>query len=87
MNEWGIFIAIGEIVIFVVAIITPMMKLNTTIVKLNDAIDRLDSAFNKLSDKNDESHDRMWKQIDHLDDVTNDHERRIGILEKMEEFK
>ena len=87
MNEWVIFVTIGEIVIFFIAIITPMIKLNTTIVKLNDAIDRLDERFDTLSTRNDVSHDRLWKEVGHLDDVSNDHEKRIVILEKMEERK
>ena len=87
MNEWLVFITLGEILVFFVAIITPMLKLNTTIVKLNDAIDRLDKAFDSLSDKNDESHNRMWKKIDHHEEVIQDHERRLVVFEKMEERK
>lgn len=87
MNEWLVFITLGEIFVFFIAIITPMLKLNTTIVKLNDAIDRLDDAFDSLSDKNDESHDRMWNEIGSHRDTINDHERRLVVIEKMEERK
>ena len=87
MNEWTIFLVIGEILVFIVAVVTPMMKLNTTIVKLNDSIERLDKSFDKLSNKNDESHKRIWNKLDEHDVVINDHETEIQILKSRRDEK
>lgn len=81
MNEWTIFLVIGELLVFIVTVVKPLITLNTTIVKLNDSIKQLDKSFEKLSTKNDESHKRMWKELDSHEDKINDHETRIKIIE------
>lgn len=87
MNEWTIFLVVGELLVFIITIVKPLLKLNTTMVKLNDSITRLDKSFDKLSDKNDESHKRMWSKLDEHEDVLNEHETEIQILKRMRDEK
>lgn len=82
MSEWGVFIALGIILSFLIAMITPIIKLNTVIVKLTESMDTLKSALSDLTTNNSKSHDKLWKRIDEHDDQIGDHEARIQVMEK-----
>lgn len=82
MNEWTVFLILGELIAFVIAVGTPILKLNTTITKLNDSINTLDKSFKETSKKNEESHKRIWSVMDEHADAINDHETRLVLIEK-----
>lgn len=82
MNEWQVFLVIGAVVSFLIAIITPMLKLNTAIVRLIEAVNTLELSLGRLTKSNSESHKRIWCELEKQDDVLNNHENRINLLEQ-----
>lgn len=81
MNEWGVFGVIVALVGFVVAVGTPVIKLNTTITKLIERLNNFGDGLEELTAKNTKSHERIWKHNDDQDEKINDHETRIRVLE------
>lgn len=82
MNEWQVFLIIAALVSFLIAIITPMLKLNTAIVRLIEAVNMLETSFERLTKSNSESHKRIWNELEAHDDTLNNHENRINLLEQ-----
>lgn len=67
----GLFLSVG----------TPVLKLNSNIIKLNSNFESLQDDLNKFTEKNTESHRRLWEHNEKQDKRLNDHDRRIEALE------
>lgn len=78
---WEIFLGIGGIVSFVVAVAGPMLKLNTSITKLNASVDVLKAAIERLEEDNTNSHRLIWDHNDEQDKLIATNTRRIDAIE------
>lgn len=81
MTEWGVFLVIVALASFVIAIVTPLLKLNTTITKLISKIDVLGKDFDEMELKNHRARERIWQHNEKQDDAIDNHEIRITSLE------
>lgn len=82
MDEWAV---VGVIIVLfglIVAIVTPLLKLNTSITQLTCAVSVLQKNIEGLTTKNSESHTKLWEHNSRQDDTLADHETRIKIIEK-----
>lgn len=66
----------------VVAIVTPVIKLNSNIVKLNTTMEIFEKNYNEAQVKINERVEYHGKQIDELEKKTIEHETRIKQMEK-----
>lgn len=82
MDNWSVFLVIAALVAFLATVVPPIVKLNSSITKLTDCFDSLTKQLAKIEKKNDESHDKMWAEINDHDDTINNHETRIQLIEK-----
>ena len=87
MDEWGVFLVIVAILSFAAAIVAPVLKLNTAIVKLTDSVDMLRDKFDEQKTDNTNAHKRIWDRVDSHEFKINDHETRLGIIEREREVK
>jgi septal ring factor EnvC (AmiA/AmiB activator) len=78
---WEIFLGIGALISFVIAITGPMLKLNTSITKLNSSVDVLKEAIDKIDEDNEKSHKRIWEHNDKQDKLISENTQRIVGLE------
>lgn len=81
MTEWGVFTVVAAIVAFVVALVTPMIKLTKTITTLAVVVENLRVTVDTNKSDNRASHDNIWDKSREHDARLGDHENRIGILE------
>jgi predicted PurR-regulated permease PerM len=79
--EWLVVTVIIALFGFVVAVVTPLLKLNTTIVKLMESMNNLSKTLDDFKDKNTESHRRIWEHEEKQDEILSDHETRIKLIE------
>ena len=70
MTEWGTVCVISAMVGFIIAIATPLLKLNTTLTKLNSLVEQLRHELNELTAGNREEHRAIWRKL-------NDHTVRL----------
>ena len=82
MDRWEVFLTIGTLVTFLLAIGGPMLKLNTTLTKLIDKADSLEKTFEKTQTSNHNVHERMWNELEDHENKLNDHETRLQLMEK-----
>jgi cell division protein FtsL len=85
---WEIFVGIAALVSFMIAVITPMLKLNNTITKANDHLESLQSALNDFKTSNEKSHKRIWdhndeqdKKLEELDNRVDKHDIKLAGIE------
>lgn len=81
MMTWEIFLGIGALISFIIAVTGPILKLNTSITKLNDSVDVLKEALEKMDEDNSNSHKRLWDHNNEQDDRLDEHERKINNIE------
>ena len=77
MTEWEVFGVIVALASFVLAVVTPIIKLNTTITKLSGIVDSMARDLGSLTERNAKTHERIFNEL-------GDHEKRITILETKE---
>lgn len=80
--EWTVVGVIVVLVGLVTAIVTPMIRLNTSITKLTCAVDNFQKNLDELTQKNADSHARLWRHNVDQDKILNDHETRICVIER-----
>ena len=80
--NWEILVALLGFIVSMIAIVTPIIKLNVNISRLNTTIEM-------FQEDNEEKHDALnkrvtehGKQIDELEKVSVNHEVRIKAIEK-----
>ena len=82
MDKWEVFLTIGTLVTFLIAVGGPMLKLNTTLTKLIDKAETLEKSFEKTQNSNHDVHKRMWNEIEEHEHKLSDHETRLQLMEK-----
>lgn len=78
MTEWQVLGVIAAVIGFAITVGAPIIKLNSTLTLLISKLDSLTADFGDFSQRNRESHQRIFTKLD-------DHERRLTILENKEE--
>lgn len=88
MTQWEVFLAFVAILGFCITIFkisSYFNRLDSTIATLNGSITVLNKAVEEIAKKNTDSHKRLWDHNEEQDKLISDHEKRIGILERLEE--
>lgn len=87
--EWQVFGVIVALFSFVVAVVTPILKLNTSITKLTVTMESMSKDLINDREKSRDAHKNIWAGIDAVEkknteqDLTlSNHEQRIKVLEK-----
>lgn len=87
--EWQVFGVIVALLGFVVAVVTPILKLNTSITKLTVTMESMSKDLINDREKSRDAHKNIWAGIDAVEkknteqDLTlSNHEQRIKVLEK-----
>ena len=81
MNEWTIFLALGEIIALVLCLAKPMTELTKSITSLKCAIEETQNRLQKNEQSSTIEHGKIWSEVEEHRDKIADHETRIGILE------
>lgn len=89
MTEWQVFGVIVALFSFVVAVVTPILKLNTSITKLTVTMESMSKDLINDREKSRDAHKNIWAGIEAVEkknteqDLTlSNHEQRIKVLEK-----
>lgn len=82
MSEWAVVTVIVTLVGLLVAIITPVIKLNTTITKMGSDLAALEKRLETLAADNSKFQERIWSNKAEQDKLMADHETRITLLER-----
>ena len=89
MTEWQVFGVIVALFSFVVAVVTPILKLNTSITKLTVTMESMSKDLINDREKSQDAHKNIWAGIDAVEkknteqDLTlSNHEQRIKVLEE-----
>lgn len=89
MTEWQVFGVIVALFSFVVAVVTPILKLNTSITKLTVTMESMSKDLINDREKSRDAHKNIWAGIDAVEkknteqDLTlSNHEQRIKVLEE-----
>ena len=78
---WEIFVGIGALLSFVIAVTGPILKLNTSITKLNASVDILKSAIDRIEEDNEKNHKSLWEHNEEQDKTIAEHTRKINNIE------
>ena len=86
--EWQVFGVIVALLGFVVAVVTPILKLNTSITKLTVTMESMSKDLINDREKSRDAHKNIWAGIEaeekknHEQDLMlSNHEQRIKVLE------
>lgn len=85
MSEWTMVSVVVTLVGLIIAIGTPILKLNTSITRLIEHLNHLENMFSIFEQDNDNSHKRIWNHNDEQDTQLKDHEHRLTVLEQRKE--
>ena len=80
--EWTMVTVIIALAGLGAAVIKPIVNLTQTITKLTVVVDKLQEDVSGLTDRNSDSHARLWAKSEEQDGRIEEHERRIGRLEE-----
>lgn len=78
---WEIFLGIVSLVSFLIALITPLMKLSKSMTELSVNVKNLNDSMDSFIINNTESHRRIWKHNEEQDSKIENHENRITKIE------
>lgn len=78
----GLIIAAVSFLVGLIAVMTPVVKLNSNITRLTVAVEKLEDLVKDRTDKLDQRVTRHGQEIDELKTKTTEHEERIKNLEK-----
>lgn len=86
--EWTVVGVISALIALIAAVTAPMLKLNGTITKLSTIIehalqrlDKLEKQDEKFMAEEKESHRKLHGRINNVENMVNDHEKRIFAIE------
>ena len=89
MTEWQVFGVILASCNVVVAVVTPIIKLNTSITKLTVTMESMSKDMSNDREKSRDDHKNIWAGIDAVEKKNTDqdltlsnHEQRIKVLEE-----
>lgn len=80
--EDGMIIAAVSFLVGLIAVMTPVIKLNSNITRLTVAVEKLEELVKEKTDKLDQRVTRHGQEIDELKTKTTEHEERIKQLER-----
>lgn len=80
--NWEILVALIGFIVSMIAIVTPIIKLNVNISRLNTTIDMFQEDTEEKRKTLDKRVTEHGKQIDELEKVSVNHEVRIKAIEK-----
>lgn len=78
---WEIFLGLGALVSFMIAIITPLIKLNTSITKLNSSVSGLKESIDRIEKDNKANLKEVWDHNDEQDKAIAENTKKIHNLE------
>ena len=81
MERWDVVLVIISLVGLITAIIGPVLKLTRAITELTITMRAMEKQVADLTERNAESHKRLWAHNAEQDKTLNGHELRIGALE------
>lgn len=84
MNEWAVVTVIVTLAGFIIAIVTPLVKLNTTITYMKTTVKTLEKEMETLTQRTTQEHDQLWKSKEKADKQLVDLRIRIAVLEKVQ---
>lgn len=90
MTEWDVFLAIGAIAAFIGTVYKLcgiFNSLDSSIKILTNEAKRLSDEMRETREDNKESHSRLWAHNEKQDEKIQDHERRLAVIEKIEEME
>lgn len=89
MNEWIVVTALGTLVGLFLTVGKPIINLNKTMTTLNINVEHNSQEVKELKDdlktqreSAHESHQRLWDHNSRQDEKLQNHETRLGILER-----
>lgn len=82
MNEWSVVGVIVALAGLVAAVAKPMLSLNASITRLNTLLDSVRQELQEFSDRNARGHDRIWRKLEEVEELSAAHEHRITVLEE-----
>ena len=82
MNEWTVVTVIVALAGLLAMILKPLLGLNSVITRLTESVETLEEKLDGLTDKNTESHMRLWQKCREQDERLGGHETRLQIIEK-----
>lgn len=82
MTEWGVIGVIITLFVFIVGVVTPLLRLNTNITKLTDAVNVLQENLKELASKTEASNKELISQFHSHDVMLENHEIRLKTVEK-----
>lgn len=81
MDNWNVFLAVGEIIAFLAVLLPPAVKLARAMTKLEETISATAAQLAEYKTDNTAAHKRIWDKVDEHDEKLTDHDKRITILE------
>ena len=81
MNEWGVFLIAGEILGFLLLVLTPILKLNKTITTLQVTIEKQEERAKESEARNGKTHSRIFEELEDHEKELHNHDKRIVLLE------
>lgn len=84
MDNWSVVLVLVTLVGLGAAIVKPIVSLTKSITTLTVVMGNLKDEMQCLTEKNRESHERIWKHEEQQDKQLGDHEKRIFCLEGKE---
>jgi len=84
MTEWTVVTVVAALAALITAVAKPLIKLNGSISRLTEAVNQLESKIAALTEKNAESHARLWRKSDEQDRQISAHETQLRVMESRE---
>ena len=80
MNEWTVVTVLAALVGLGAAVIRPLISLNSTITRLTEIVKKLESNVEELTDKNSQSHSKLWSTVGQCKSLLGEHETRLTVV-------
>jgi hypothetical protein len=81
VTEWQVVSVIVVLVGLAASIVKPIVALNSSITRLTELVGFLDKRLAEMSEKNNETHEKMWKRAGEQETHLQNHETRLAVLE------
>ncbi len=81
MSEWTVVTVVATLVGLCATVIRPLMSLNGAITRLTEVVKKLERELHEMSEKNSQSHGKLWDAVSEHEESINKHETRLAIIE------
>lgn len=82
MNEWTVVTMIVTLTGFLIAVISPVVKLNSAITRINTTVNALEKDMESLKQCSTQGQDRVWESNKEQDMQIADLKIRLALLEE-----